>query len=81
MFSGLLGFSAPVSITPAPAAVSVKPAPVVIAAPETVVEYIAPAPAVSYAAPECLFVRSRDQSKLTIGLLWRGRTPPRVCER
>ena len=82
MFSGLLGFSAPVSITPAPAAVSVTPAPAVIAAPATVVEYIAPAPAVSYAAPECLLGRLRDQSKLTVRLLGRrhrilmeGRTP------
>ena len=71
MFSGLLGFSAPVSLTPAPAAVSMMPAPAVIAAPETVVEYIALAPAVSYAAPECLFGRVRDQLKLTIGLLGR----------
>ena len=37
MFSGLLGFSAHVSITPAPAAVSVTPAPAVIAAPASVV--------------------------------------------
>ena len=62
MFPGFLGFSAPVSVTPAL---------VVIAVPATVVEYIAPAPAVSYAAPESLFGRLRDQSKLTIKLLWR----------
>ena len=37
MFSGLLGFSAPVSLTPAPAAVSMTPAPAVIAAPASVV--------------------------------------------
>ena len=43
MFSGLLGFSAPVSITPAPAAVSVTPAPVVIAAPASVVVHRASA--------------------------------------
>ena len=60
MFPGFLGFSAPVSVTPAL---------VVIAVPATVVEYIAPAPAVSYAAPESLFGRLRDQSKLTIRLL------------
>ena len=82
MFSGLLGFSAPVSITPAPVAVSVTPAPAVIAAPATVVEYIAPAPAVSYATPKCLLGRLRDQSKLAVRLLGRrhrilmeGRTP------
>ena len=43
MFSGLLGFSAPVSITPAPAAVSVTPAPAVIAAPASVVVHRASA--------------------------------------
>ena len=60
MFPGFLGFSAPVSVTPA------------LAVPATVVEYIAPAPAVSYAAPESLFGRLRDQSKLTIKLLLDG---------
>ena len=63
MFPGFLGFSAPVSVTPA------------LAVPATVVEYIAPAPAVSYAAPESLFGRLRDQSKLTIKLLWTARNP------
>ena len=43
MFSGLLGFSTPVSITPASAAVSVTPAPAVIAAPASVVVHRASA--------------------------------------